>query len=226
MGSAGAIVIDLLMYLLSMSMASGPAKYLYQPLFIVAMNVGGLVLTSMIFSDMHDADERYWYLMQPVSNFERMLSRYLISGPLFYVYFVALYYLLEIIARTFSNFFIGDAAQLFNIHNPIIQDASRLYLGAHALLLLGAVYFRSYALVKTILSLAGLGFACGLVFWLSMRIIFWEYFPSLGSFMPRNEPPTSFDPASWPAYIHWAIGITLYFWVLFIAYTTLQDHEA
>ncbi len=225
MGSAGALVVGVLLYLTVMSGPNGDVL-LYRAFFIIAMYAGGLTLTSMIFSDMHHPDERYFYLMQPVSNFERILSRYLISGPLFHVYFVALYYVFEMVARVLSNLFFGQAAQFFDYRDSVIQGASRLYLVAHAVVLLGAIYFRSYALAKTILSLAGLVLACITVLWFSMRLVFWDYFPSLFAFAPANEPATSFHPANWPTYIHWFIAVALYLWVLFIAYTTLQDHEA
>ena len=226
MGSVGALVIGLLVHLLVMPPANGVAIPLYNPLFIIGLMLGGLVLTSMIFSDMHHPDECYFYLMQPISNFERFLSRYLISGPMFYLYFVVLYYLFEVIALFLSNYSIGGSAQFFEYGDSVIRETSRIYFAAHAVVLLGAIYFRSYSLVKIILTLAGLGLACLVVFWFSMRIIFWDYFPLLFSLVPRDDPATSFDPARWPAYIHWLLAIALYLWVLFVAYTTLQDHEA
>jgi hypothetical protein len=232
MASAGASVIGLLIYLTvnlllmsSADMRDAPL-YLYGPFFIIGLVFGGLVFTSMIFSDMHHPLEQYLYLTLPVSNFERLLSRYLISGPLFYLYFVAFYYVFELIARYVSLGFIGRASQFFDIGDPGIRVFTRIYFAAHVLMLFAAIYFRSYVLVKAVLTLAAFGAACFVVFWLSMRIIFWDYFPSLGSFFPQSEPPTSFNPAAWHSYIHWAISIAVYLWVLFIAYTTLQDHEA
>lgn len=226
MASAGAVLIGLLLYLQSVSGANGTVVNMYQPLFPMGLIIGGFILTSMIFNDMHHPVEGNLYLMQPVSNFERLLSRYLITGPLFYLYFLVLYYLFEVVASFIAVALLGEAAQFFVYSDSVIQQASRIFFEGHIIVLLGAVYFRSYSLVKIILSLVGLGLACLVVFWFSMRIIFWDYFPSLLALAPRDEPGTSFNPATWPAYIHWLIAIALYLWVLFVAYTTLQDHEA
>lgn len=226
MGSVGALLIGLLLYLQGVSGANGAVLTLYRSLFTTGLLVGGFVLTSMMFGDMHHPLECNLYLMQPVSNFERLLSRYLITGPLFYLYFCALYYLFEVLVSFIAVELIGEASQFFVYGDPVIQRASRIFFAGHAVVLLGAIYFRSFGLIKTILTLAALVLACFAVLWLSMRIIFWDYFPSFFSIAPIGEPGTSFNPAAWAAYIHWTIAIALYFWVLFIAYITLQDHEA
>ncbi|MES2625020.1 MAG: hypothetical protein V4628_07070 [Pseudomonadota bacterium] len=226
MASAGATIFGLLTYLMFMTGVSGDAPRLYQWLFSLGLLIGGFVTTSMIFSDMHHPVERFFYLTQPVSNFERLLSRYLISGPLFYVYFVAIYFLFEVIAKYLSLFITDQAAHFFEFNDPIVQGVSHAYLASHVVVLLGAIYFRSYCLIKTSVALAGFCVACIAVFWVSMRIIFWDYFPSLFAIAPVDEPPTSFNPAAWPGYIHTMIQLALYLWVLFIAYTSLQDHEA
>jgi hypothetical protein len=230
--SAGGFVVGLLVYFLSVSGTSVSSTddgvlALYRWLFPIGLLLGGFVLTSMIFNDMHHPVERYFYLMQPVSNFERLLSRYLISGPLFYLYFVVAYFLFEVLARALSLYFMEKSAQFFEFNDLVVKLASHIFFAGHVVVLLGAIYFRSYSLIKTKLALTALGLACMVVLWFSMRLIFWDYFPSLFSLVPREEGPgTSFNPAAWPSYIYRATEVAVYVWVLFVAYAALKDHEA
>src|SRR5688572_1015915 len=99
MGSAAALLVGLLIYLtIASSLDADVSVSIYRELFSIGLMAGGLAVTSRIFNDMHHPLQQYLYLMPPVSNFERLFSRYLISGPLFYLYFVGFYWLFDSIS--------------------------------------------------------------------------------------------------------------------------------
>ena len=60
--------------------------------------VGGLICTSTIFADLHHPLQRFHYLTLPCSNLERFLSRYLLSAPLYYLYVLVAYAILDWVA--------------------------------------------------------------------------------------------------------------------------------
>ena len=78
---------------------------------------------------------------------------------------------------------------------------------------------------KTVISVVALIMSCVAVVWLAIRIVYWDQFSSLFILKPEQEQSGSFEPWELPVYVRWGIGLALYAWVVFIAYTTLQEHE-
>src|SRR5215510_12382939 len=80
------LVVTSLLYLGYDREHAGEDIPISQSIFAAFLMIVGLVMTSMSFRDMHHPLERYRYLMLPVSNFERYLGRYLLTGPLYVIF--------------------------------------------------------------------------------------------------------------------------------------------
>jgi hypothetical protein len=196
-----------------------PALHLY--LFSAVLIGGGVIFTSAIFADLHHPLQRYHYLTLPCSNLERFLSRYLLSAPLYYLYVLIAYAIFDWVAGWISNALMGTSAVPFAPFERRMQELTLEYFGLHALMFGGAIYFRSHALIKTMLFTAVIAFGLIVVQLAAVRIFFWSYFTALLPVAASAEIrlislPLSVQAAAW---------ILLWLWVLFVAYRCLGEHE-
>jgi hypothetical protein len=213
--------VALICYLTNLNPHAIEEPALYVTLFSVALLAGGLVLTSTIFADLHHPLQNAQYLTLPCSNLERFVSRYLLTGPLYYFYALIAYAIFDWAAGQIADALIGKRGAPFALLSPQVRDATLWYFGLHALVFGGAIYFRSYALIKTALSVVLVGVGLLLVYVIALRLIFWGHFTTL---LP-NESAVRINFFEPPAVALW-IGATLfYLWVLFIAYLCLREHE-
>ena len=210
----------LIIYLTNMGMP-GSEPQLYEGLFATALVAGGLLFTSTIFADLHHPLQRFQYLTLPCSNLERFLSRYLLTGPLFYLYVVAVYYVFDFLAAASAEALMNLRDDSFALSAEPVIDASLLYVLLHAGMLLGAIYFRSYALIKSSLAAVLLLLVTGFLQVMTVRLVYWEYFTG---FFPHDGivlPTRSLDSPL----ILLLLGFLLHLWVLYLAYCCLEDHE-
>src|SRR5690606_22277905 len=97
-----AMAIGLIAYATNLQGQGGATNYFYRILFLLLLLGGGALFTSTIFSDMHDPLQRYHYLTLPGSTLERFLAKFLVSGPLYFVFALTVYVLFELIAAALS----------------------------------------------------------------------------------------------------------------------------
>jgi hypothetical protein len=213
--------MGLIAYLTNVDPHTAERPALYVALFSTVLIGGGLIFTSTIFADLHHPLQRFHYLTLPCSNLERFLSRYLLTAPLFYLYVLVFYAVFDWLAGVISQALMGKSAAAFAPFEPRMLQVTLLYFGLHALMFGGAIYFRSHAAVKTALSIVVIGFGLVVVQLVSMRIFYWNYFPTLLSV--QADIPVPFFTLS--PQVMTAVGIVLCLWVLFIAYLCLREHE-
>jgi hypothetical protein len=194
-------------------------------LFGVCLIGAGLLLTGVAFRDMHHPLQRNHYLMLPCSNFERLLSRYLLTGPLFVLYGSLAFMALDFISNQITGMWIHEKQLAFSPFTAESLAVIKGYLMAHVVLFIGAICFRSHALVKTILFLVVVLLGAMLVENLTERILFPELF-TWTRFNWIHEPPVELLPwfaSPWMNYV----AVTGFFaWLLYLAYLSLRDHEA
>jgi hypothetical protein len=224
--------LGLLVYFLSFSAASAApnAQPLWILLFPVLLLGAGLVFTSVIYGDMHHPLERFHYLTLPCSNLERFISRYLITAPLFYLYALVFYFVLDFVARALMSALFELTLPPFDLGNQFVREFSIIYFAAHAVMYTGAIYFRSYALIRTGASLFGLWLGCIALMFVSVRILYADQFVSF--LQPKPEfyidiqPPAFFrameDGWEWT---HKLLAFALVVWVLFLGYLGLRHYE-
>lgn len=224
LGTGGAMVIGVLIYTMSAGNAEDQ-QLLYLPVFAFSLLLGGAIFTSSIYADIHSPTQRYLALMLPVSALERFTSRYLISGPLFLMYFILMFRVFEFIARGFTLAFQDEVLPSLNLASEEIHLFIWTFVAGHALVLLGAILFRNYALPKTALAMMGLFLWFTLLVHLTVKVFFWSHFASIWSL----EIMTPIRMELWiehvPERLLSALGFLFYCWILFMGYTALQDHE-
>jgi hypothetical protein len=190
-------------------------------LFSAVLLAGGFVLTSTVFADMHHPLQSAQYLTLPCSALERFLGRYLLTGPVYYLYVLIAYAIFDVVAALISDELIGVRAAAFAPFSSKIREVTLYYFGLHALVFGGAIYFRSYALIKTALSVVLIWLGLLLVFAVSLRLIYWDRFTT---WLP-NESAARINFIGVPFWAQMTVAGLLYVWVLFIAYQCLREHE-
>ena len=153
-----------------------PSGQLYFTLFTNLLFMGGLIVTSMVFREMHRKETAQNYLLLPASNFEKFFSRLLIST----VGFAALTLVSLAIISYLSE---GINTLIFNRHNQIFNPFTKEiwllmahYFVAQSIFFLGAVYFRKYNFIKTINIIFLLGITVSILGTLFTRIIYFDIF--------------------------------------------------
>lgn len=224
-GTASLLGLTVIFYLVihTTRIRSGPVADLV--IFGMCLIGGGLGMTSMAFQDMHHPLERNRYLMLPVSNLERILSRYLLTGPLFVAYAMVAFVLFDHVGKLLVALWLDRPDPLFNPFAPPMKWLVFSYLLAHAVTLVGALCFRRHALLKTILFLLLVILVQILVENVTGRIFFpgdytWSQF---GSIRTSSVELIPWFAASWMNFI---LVAGIYAWLLYLAYQCLRDHEA
>jgi hypothetical protein len=110
------------------------------PPYSFVIYVGGLIVTSMVFSDLHDRQKASLYLMLPCSNLERFLSKWFLTSIGYIFGTLALY----------SLFFLFNK-QPFDLTQLDFWFSILKYMVFHSVILLGSITFKKYALLKTAL---------------------------------------------------------------------------
>jgi hypothetical protein len=193
-------------------------------LFTIYLMGTGAFLTSVAFSDMHHPLARYQYLLLPVSNLERFLSRWLITGPLFVLYALLAFVAADAIANLLVGWLNGASYPPFAPFSAEVWINVRIYFAVHALALTGAICFRSVALVKSALFV--MAWAIGLLAmgYVALRIFYFDFF-SFTSFHPDESLHLRLQPLFAASWMNWLAAVAMVAWVLFVAYRCLRAHE-
>jgi hypothetical protein len=212
--------VALIAYLTNLAPRGGPPE-IYVVLYPMILLGGGLLFTSTIFADLHHPLQKFHYLTLPCSNLERFLSRYLLTGPLLVLYVLITYAAFDFIASLIASGVTVLRAAPFAPLDPRIVEVTMQYLQLHALMLLGAIFFRSYALPKSLIAGAVIGFGLVAVQLVTVRLVFWEYFTTI---IP-SESVEAVRLLSLPRPLVAGLIFLLYLWVLYLAYQCLREHE-
>lgn len=149
--------------------------------------VAGFILTSLSFTEMNRPDSKLFYLTLPSSTLEKFISRWLITGLGFATGFTLIYWVSIAFAKslgiTIFDFDIGD----FNFFQRENLLVFQIYLAIQTIVLLGAIYFRKYAIFKTILSTVLVVGLIAVTSLLIFRLVMYDMFDGLYHFSPYME---------------------------------------
>lgn len=226
--SLGLMVIGCLLYLANTSAAdqSDPTP-VASVLFLVLLHCGGAIVTSMIFNDMHHPLERFHYLTLPISNLERFLSRYLITAPLFVLYAIALYLVFEVLANQLCLLLSERTVPPLDLGSEMVHVGIRDYFFVHVFVFAGAIWFRSYALIKTLFASFVFFALLGVVSFVALRIVYWDSFISLFQMNP-DGPYVNIELGNFgngSAWYQKLLFAAFLLWTLFLAFLGLKEHE-
>lgn len=175
--------------------------------------IGGFIISSFAFADYHDPRKAFLFLTLPCTNLERFLSKWLSTTVMFSIGLLSFYYLFSLLSYSINLLVYHQQMQLLDISQPALWVGIGKYITLQSVVLLGAITFKKYALIKT-----GLTIGCILlVFSLVMALLTWIFCPNcILNGIAYNLSSKGHD------FIFWLIAAPL-FWV--VTYLRLNEIE-
>lgn len=115
--------------------------------------IGGFMITNRAFNEMHDQRKAVAYLTLPCSNFERFLSKFLLTTVFFALALLAIFYSFSLLSVITNALFFHRSVGSFNLHSMMLWVVIGKYIILQSVFLLGAAYFQKNAVTKTTLVL-------------------------------------------------------------------------
>ena len=171
MAAVGGFVI-LVSVLSALGQTRGP---IHNTLYFPLLFIGGFIATSMIFKELHLNGQSVFYLTLPGSSLEKYLSKLLVTslgyafGSLFF------YTAVSSAAEGINRLILGYGHAFFNPFTREVLLAIAVYVVTQAVFLVGSVYFRKLAFIKTNLYLWLFGIVLTILVAVSAWIIFRDY---------------------------------------------------
>jgi len=149
-------------------------RELQQITFFLTLFAVGTFYASQYFNDLGSRAKGITFLLVPASAFEKLLCSLLYTVVLFFVVFVAAYFVVDVLMVAIAKAISGTATTtekptVANVFEVILLRFNRdstvnfllFFFSVQSVFLLGSVYFEKYSFIKTIIS----GFvACFLLF--------------------------------------------------------------
>jgi hypothetical protein len=144
-------------------------KQMYYPLLFI----GGYIVTSLTFKELHLNAHNVFYLTLPGSSLEKYLSKLLVTSAGYAFGSLFFYTAVSSAAEGINRLIFGYGHPFFNPFERATLIAVAVYLVTQAVFLVGSVYFRKLAFIKTNLYLWLFGIVLtilvGVVGWLIFR---------------------------------------------------------
>lgn len=145
----------------------------YPTAYFMILYIGGFIISSFAFADYHDPRKAFLYLTLPCTNLERFLSKWLLTTLIYAMGLLLIYYLFSVLSFSVNLLIYHQQMQLLDISQPELWIGIGKYIILQSVILLGAITFRKYALIKT-----GLTIGClFLAFSLFMSLAAWIFCP-------------------------------------------------
>lgn len=122
----------------------------YYNLGLVIFHIGGYLLTSGAFNELHTPSRSQFYLTLPASNAEKLLVNWFIYSPLYVLAAMAGLVLTSGLGTLICMGAFGTPLMVFNPFESTVLWNIAFYLVIQTIFMLGAVYFRKHNALKTV----------------------------------------------------------------------------
>jgi hypothetical protein len=180
--------------------------------FLFFYMVGGLILTSSLFNEIHSPSTAFLNLCLPATAAEKITAAWIVSTILYTVTTVISFFLLMLVLFLISSIVLAGDYSLF-LTNPFrgeIASQISTYTATHAIFLFGASFFRKNNFLKTLLLIV-------LFFTLLMTI--------LGAFSLITGTAISIGIEYIPTALHYAAHVFLILLFVWLAWYHLQNRQ-
>lgn len=183
--------------------------------YFFLLYVIGFIATGSVFNELHDRQKAYKYLLLPASSLEKFLAKWLLTAIIYPLALLFLLYslsLLNFILNTLLGL-PGPSYTYMTIFNGDLWLGICKYIILQAVVLLGAVSFKKYALLKTALVVISFFMLIGALFW----VLTWF-------FMPHFALDESLVRASLQGW-HFIFWVLLAPFCWYVTYLKLAEYE-
>lgn len=115
--------------------------------------IGGFMITNQALNEMHDHRKAFSYLTLPCSNFERFLSKFLLTTIIFAIALLAVFYFFSVLSVVTNGLFFHRDVAVFDLASMGLWIDIGKYIILQSIFLLGAAYFQKHSVTKTTLAL-------------------------------------------------------------------------
>lgn len=117
--------------------------------FYILLFSGGFLMTGSAFNDLHDRSRSFTYLLLPATASEKFLARWFETTILYIFALLILLYMFSWLGVLFSWLIYKIPLSPWNIFNSDLWLTIGRYIILQSVILLGALTFKRYALIKT-----------------------------------------------------------------------------
>ena len=132
--------------------------------------LGGFIVTSLAFREVWQNGSGIAYLMLPGSLFEKFLVKLLVTSVGFAVGTLAFMSATALVSEALDRLLFGVGQGFFDPFTPAALQAVARYLVLQSFFLLGSIWFRKLAFVKTVLWVLVFGVALAILASFALRI--------------------------------------------------------
>ena len=128
-----------------------------------ALFMGGIIVTSMCFAELHKPEKSILFLTLPASRFEKVLAAWVSTTLLFIVATICFFHVAYFIASGLAFILVSAPFEAINLFDDGLWTALGAYWIAQPIFFLGAIYFKGFNFIKTLLTLFVIQFVIGLL---------------------------------------------------------------
>lgn len=160
---------------------SGENSTMHMVYFTLVLLIGGLIISSRSFMELHTKTRNHDWLILPASTFEKFLSRLLMASVGVGVGAVVYFFLFSLLASGLSALLFGRPYTVFNPFDGTVWMLVLRYVVLQSVFFAGAAYFKRAHFIKTVLVLSGFAFVLLLLAAGVARLVFWREFAHMVS---------------------------------------------
>ena len=202
----------------------GDGQY-YVVYYVLLTLTGGFVFTVRSLSQLATDEGRQTFLTLPASDTEKWLATYLYTGPLFFIVFSVVYWLVTVVTSLLLGAIGWAAPAPFDLFTANTLEHGAVYLATvHPTALFGAIAFNRRPQLKTIGLVVAAVFATVAVTALAVRTVFHDHFTG---FFTQVDPGANLnvnvDPIEQPYW--WVVLAVLALLMLAASYFRFHEKE-
>jgi hypothetical protein len=191
-------------------------------IFNLMLFIGGILTTSFTFKNLHNPYRNYFFLMLPASNLEKFIE---------HVFLTAVFYPLVLLLVYSCFYWILGVVILFVTHTfvlittPFLYSTWKIiliYIIVQSIFLVGAVYFKKYVFIKTILTLCVIGLIVVAFISLLAKLFFYSNYNEMTFVIPHF--PENIGDIFSTLYSLFLVLLAPFCWV--ITYFRMKEIEA
>jgi hypothetical protein len=156
------------------ALQGGNGKF-HTAIFAQLLFLGGYIVSSLAFKELHQPDRSYFYCTLPGSLVEKFFSKLLVTSLGYALGILIFYTIVGALSEGINRLIFGRGHYFFNPMDMNILLMTAVYLVTQSVFLTGSVYFRKLAFFKTTLIVNGAAIAFGLIIALTFYLIFRDY---------------------------------------------------
>lgn len=177
--------------------------------YSLLLYIGGFMVTSNAFSEMHSTQKAFQYLTLPCSNLERFLSKWLLTTIIYALALLIIFYLLSELSFFANAIFFHNMVSVFVLSHFVLWVDIGKYIILQSLFLLGAAYFKKSSITKTALLIG-----CFLIFLAMLLFLFsWVVCPGCTHIALFDLVSQSLNGLS---FIFWVVMAPFCWWMTYV----------